>query len=89
MKENKFKAFIPTTDRIVYYNLEEYDRFMTIDQIDDYGWKYAKKCVLLAVSNIYTEDQQFIQQMESIIGNLTAWQEHSNENVTELSNGQN
>jgi len=39
--------------------------------------------VLLAVSDIYTEDQPFIQQMELLINNFTAWGNNTAENYTE------
>lgn len=36
--------------------------------------------MLLAVSDIYTEDQPFIQQMELLIANFTAWKNNTAEN---------
>ncbi|CAH1736127.1 unnamed protein product [Aphis gossypii] len=80
---NKYKAFIPTPNRIVYYNLEEYGEFMSKEEINDFGWTFAQKCVLLAVSDTYTEDQPFIQQMEFLIANLTAWGNNTAENRRE------
>lgn len=39
--------------------------------------------MLLAVSDTYTEDQPFIQQMEFLIANLTAWGNNTAENRRE------
>ncbi|XP_025200375.1 uncharacterized protein LOC112598195 [Melanaphis sacchari] len=80
---DKYKVFIDTPDRFIYYNLEEYDRFMTIKEIDGYGWKFVKKCVLLAVSDIYTEDQPFIKQIEFLIANSAEWKNNATVNSEE------
>lgn len=38
--EEKYKVFIPTPNRYVYYNLEEYVGDINIDQIDGGGLVY-------------------------------------------------
>ncbi|XP_022162523.1 uncharacterized protein LOC111028265 isoform X1 [Myzus persicae] len=77
--EEKYKVFIPTPNRKLYYNLEEYEGDININEIDNDGWKSADKCVLLAVSNSYAADQLFIDHMDFLIANLSAWNERNTE----------
>lgn len=76
---NKYKAFIPTPGRNVYYSLKEYAGEMELKEINEGGWKFAEKCVLLAVSNKCPKDQPFIDHMEFLIANFAAWAEQNND----------
>ncbi|NP_001155553.1 uncharacterized protein LOC100162856 [Acyrthosiphon pisum] len=79
--EEKFKVFITTPNRYVYYNLEEYVGDIEISQIDEGGWKWVSKCVLLSLTDTYPEDQPFINHMEHLIANLNAWNNNQSVNV--------
>ncbi|KAL4089626.1 hypothetical protein QTP88_024636 [Uroleucon formosanum] len=82
--ERKYKVFIQTPNRSLYYNLEEYEGDINIQNIDNNGWIFAKKCVLLAVSNTSIADQSFINHMEFLIANLDEWDIRNNELLSNI-----
>ncbi|XP_060872295.1 uncharacterized protein LOC132946338 [Metopolophium dirhodum] len=81
---HKYKAFIPTPNRRMYYNLEEYEGDMNINEFDNNRWTSAKKCVLLAVSNTHPADKSFINHMDFLIANLYEWYERNNELLSNI-----
>ncbi|VVC24806.1 Hypothetical protein CINCED_3A020915 [Cinara cedri] len=74
----KHKVFMPTPNRQLYYNLEEYD-VKDIKDLDLEDRKEVKKCLCLAVSDECAKDRSVITKMNKVmkkIGKRKQFQKH-------------